>query len=61
MSGYTNQEPVDKYIEKVRVGRRFVQEHDVILSYINPGVGRGGEYNLFYEIWSVSRITLTCL
>lgn len=41
MSGYTNQEPVDKYIEKVRVGRRFVQEHDVILSYINPGVGRG--------------------
>nr|XP_058941356.1 uncharacterized protein LOC131769632 isoform X2 [Pocillopora verrucosa] len=26
----------------VRVGRNFVQEHDVVVSYINPGLGRGG-------------------
>ena len=61
MAGYSYQEPFHRYIEKVRVGRNFVQEHDVILSYINSGLGRGGEYNLFYEIWSVSRIIYTCL
>lgn len=42
MAGYRNQEPVYRYIEKVRVGRNFVQEHDVVVSYINPGLGRGG-------------------
>ena len=52
MSGYRNQEPFHRYIEKVCVGRNSVKEHDVILSYINSGLGRGGEYNLFYEIYS---------
>ena len=47
MAGYRNLEPVYRYIEEVRVGRNFVQEHDVIVSYINPGLGRGGEYNIF--------------
>lgn len=41
MSGYRNQEPFHRYIEKVCVGRNSVKEHDVILSYINSGLGRG--------------------
>ena len=56
MAGYRYQEPVHRYIEEVCVGRNSVQEHDLILSYINEGRGRGGEYNLFYEIWSISGI-----
>lgn len=56
MAGYRNQEPVHRYIEEVCVGRNFVQKHDLILSYTNEGRGRGGEYNLFYEIWSISGI-----
>ena len=56
MAGYRNQEPVLRYYEEVRVRRNFVQEHDVTLYYINQGQGRGGEYNLFYTIWSISGI-----
>lgn len=41
MAGYRYQEPVHRYIEEVCVGRNSVQEHDLILSYINEGRGRG--------------------
>ena len=56
MAGYGNPEPVLRYYEEVRVRRNFVQEPDVIIYYINSGQGRGGEYNLFYTIWSISGI-----
>lgn len=41
MDGHRNREPVHKYIEKVRVWRDSSRGNEVILSYDNPGRGRG--------------------
>lgn len=61
MDGHRNREPVHKYIETVRVWRDSSRGNEVILSYNNPGRGRGGEQNLFYKIWSIFGIIETYL